>query len=152
MAKMIINLMVDGGKAVPGPTMGSALGPAGVPVGQVIGKVNEATKAYAGMKVPVKVIVDPATKSFELEVGQPPVSALIKKEIGLTKGTGDGSTVGDISFEKLVEIAKKKQEKSLGSDLKKVVKEAVGTCVSMGITVNGKKAKEFMNEIDSMTL
>ncbi|MBR9680915.1 MAG: 50S ribosomal protein L11 [Candidatus Altiarchaeota archaeon] len=148
MAKMIINLMVEGGKAVAGPTMGSALGPAGVPVGQVIGKVNEVTKEFAGMKVPVKVIVDPATKSFELEVGSPPVSALIKKELKLEKGTGDGSIVGDISFDTLVKIAKERQGKSFGKTLKDVVKEIVGTCSSMGISVEGKKANEFMSEID----
>ena len=149
MAKMIINLMVDGGKAVAGPTMGSALGPAGVAVGQVIGRVNEATKEFAGMKVPVKVIVDPATKSFELEVGTPPVSALIKKELGLEKGTGDGSNVGDISFDTLVKIAKERRDKSFGKTLKDVVKEIVGTCSSMGISVDGKPANEFMSEVDS---
>ena len=47
----------------------------------------------AGLKVPVKVIVDPTTKEFEIEVGVPPVSALIKKELGIEKGSGDLSLI-----------------------------------------------------------
>ncbi len=145
----VITLLVPGGEATAGAAIGGALGPLGIPVGKVIGKINEATKEFKGMQVPVKVIVDPATKEFELEVGMPPVSALIKKELGLEKGTGDGSVVGDISWEKLLEIARKKQESCLGSDLKQVAKEVVGTCQSMGVTIEGKPAKEFLKEIDS---
>ena len=145
----VITLLVPGGEATAGAAIGGALGPLGIPVAKVIGKKNEATKEFKGMQVPVKVIVDPATKEFELEVGMPPVSALIKKELGLEKGTGDGSVVGDISWEKLLEIARKKQESCLGSDLKQVAKEVVGTCQSMGVTIEGKPAKEFLKEIDS---
>ncbi len=147
MVGQIVNIMVDGGKATAGPPLGPALGPLGVPVGKVIAKINEETKKFDGMKVPVKVIVEPATRTFEIEVGTPPSSALIKKEIGIEKGTGDGSTVGNITWDQLKKIAKKKEAQCLGSDTKHVVKELIGTCVSMGVTVEGKNALDFFGDI-----
>ena len=77
----VISVLVKGGEATAGAALGGALGPLGIPVGKVIGKINEETKEYKGLQVPVKIIVNPATKDFELEVGMPPVSALVKKEI-----------------------------------------------------------------------
>ena len=148
MAKQVIEVLVPGGKATPGPPLGPALGPLGIPVNQVIAKINEATKQFEGMQVPVKVIVDPETKQFEIEVGSPPVSALIKKELGIEKGSGDGSSVGNLTLEQVIKIAKMKREHSLARSLKGVVKEVVGTCVSMGVTIEGKPAKEFIKEID----
>jgi large subunit ribosomal protein L11 len=145
----VISVLVNGGEATAGAALGGALGPLGIPVGKVIGKINEATKEYKGLQVPVKVIVNPATKEFELEVGMPPTSALVKKELGLAKGTGDGSVVGDISWDKVVQIAKARQKGCLGADLKKVAKEVIGTCQSMGVTIEGKPAKEFYKEIET---
>lgn len=145
----IISVLVPGGEATAGAALGGALGPLGIPVGKVVGQINEATKEYKGMQVPVKIIVNPATKAFELEVGMPPTSALVKRALGLEKGTGDGSAVGDIAWEKVVEIAKKKQKGCLGADLKKVAKEVVGTCASMGVTIEGKPAKEFYKEVET---
>ncbi len=153
MAKQVIEVLVPGGKATPGPPLGPALGPLGVPVPKVIAAINEKTKAYEGLTVPVKVIVDPATKSFEIEVGVPPTSALIKKYAKVEKGSGKPpEAVGNISLKDVIEIAKIKKEQSLGKSLKAVVKEVIGTCVSMGITVDGKNPKELIKEIDSMEL
>ncbi|MBI5159036.1 50S ribosomal protein L11 [Candidatus Micrarchaeota archaeon] len=84
--KITIPALVEGGKATAGPPLGPALGPLGVNIGQIIAEINEKTKAYNGISVPVKVIVDKDTKKFEVEVGSPPASALIKKELGITKG------------------------------------------------------------------
>jgi large subunit ribosomal protein L11 len=145
----VISVLVSGGEATAGAALGGALGPLGIPVGKVVSQINEATKEYKGMQVPVKITVNPATKQFELEVGMPPTSALVKKELGLAKGTGDGLVVGDISWEKVVEIAKKKQPHCLGGDLKQVAKEVVGTCASMGVTIEGKSAKEFFKEVET---
>ncbi|HDJ50955.1 MAG TPA: 50S ribosomal protein L11, partial [Thermoprotei archaeon] len=83
MPKQVIEVLVEGGKATPGPPLGPALGPLGVNVAQVVKAINEATKEFEGMKVPVKVIVDVATRQFEIEVGLPPTSALILKELGI---------------------------------------------------------------------
>ncbi|MCJ7490482.1 MAG: 50S ribosomal protein L11, partial [Thermoplasmata archaeon] len=64
-----LEVLVDGGKATPGPPLGPALGPLGVNVIQVVGAINEKTKAFAGMKVPVTLTIDPKTKEFEIKVG-----------------------------------------------------------------------------------
>jgi large subunit ribosomal protein L11 len=144
-----ISVLVPGGNATPGSPLGPALGPLGIPVGQVIAKINEATKEFDGMEVPVDVIVNPATKEFELEVGMPPASALIKKEAGIDKGTKDGTAVADISWDSVLKIARRKQGQCLGADLREVAKEVVGTCVSMGVTIEGRPAKDFFKEIDT---
>ncbi|MEM3457724.1 MAG: 50S ribosomal protein L11, partial [Thermofilum sp.] len=67
----VFNFLVDGGKATAGPPIGPALGPLGLNVMQVVKRINELTADYAGMRVPVKVIVDVEKKTFEVEVGTP---------------------------------------------------------------------------------
>jgi large subunit ribosomal protein L11 len=140
-----IDALVEGGKASAGPPLGPALGPAGVNINQVVSKINEKTNAFDGMKVPVKVIVNPTDKSFEIEVGTPPASALILKELGIEKGSGEAKTniVENLSLEQIVKVAKMKKESILAADLKAAVKEIAGTCLSMGITIDGKMANEF---------
>ena len=149
MAEKLV-VLVDGGKATPGPPLGPVLGPLGVNVVQVVAKINEKTKSFAGMKVPVKIIVE-KDRSFTVEVGSPPTSALIMKELGIEKGSGSprASKVGNLSLEQAKKIARMKQESVLGRDLKKAVKEVVGTCVSMGVTVEGKDPREVQREIDA---
>jgi large subunit ribosomal protein L11 len=148
--KSTINVLVEGGKASAGPPIGPALGPLGVNVGQVVAKINEKTASFEGMKVPVKIIVDKETKHFEIEVGSPPAAALIRKELGLEKGAKTTGTevVGNLTLEQAVKIAKLKAESTLAKDLKTMVKEVVGTCLSMGVTVEGKGAREVQREID----
>lgn len=148
MAKLTISALVSGGKASAGPPLGPALGPTGINIGQVIAAINEKTKDFAGIQVPVKVIVDPSTKEFEIEVGSPPVSALIKKEIGIEKGAGNReSSAGDISLESVVKIAKMKMDSLNTTSLGNAVCQVLGTCVSMGITCNGKDCKEVIKEV-----
>lgn len=143
-----IDVIVEGGSASAGPPLGPALGPLGINAGQVVAKINDATKTFKGMKVPVKVIVDPKTKTFTIEVGAPPTAELIKKEAGIEKGAGNREApAGNIALTKLVAIAKSKSN-SLGKDTKMIIKEVLGSCVSMGVTVDSKKAKEVMIEID----
>lgn len=146
-----ISALVDGGEASGGPPLGPSLGPLGVNITAVINAINERTKDFKGMKVPVKVIVDPATKDFEIEVGTPPTSALIKKELGIEKGSGEPNitAAGDMSLDSAVKIARMKQGSMLASTLKGAVMEVLGVCVSMGITVDGKPAKEFQQAIAS---
>jgi len=145
-----LDVLVDGGKATPGPPLGPALGPMGVNVIQVVNAINEKTKAFAGMKVPVTLIVDSKTKAFEIKVGTPPVSALILKEIGIEKGSGSpkSTKVGNLKVEQVQKIAEMKKDSMLGKDKKSRFREVVGTCVSMGVTVDGKDPKVVMKEID----
>lgn len=148
--KSTIDVLVEGGKATAGPPIGPALGPLGINVGQVVAKINEKTASFEGMKVPVKIIVDKKTKQFEIEVGSPPAAALIRKELGLEKGAKTTGTevVGNLTFEQALKIAKLKAESTLARSLKMIVKEIVGTCLSMGVTVDGKNAREVQREID----
>ena len=146
----VIEALVDGGKATAGPPLGPALGPLGVNIMEVVKAINEKTKAFQGMKVPVKVVVDPNTKSFEISVGTPPTSALIKKELGLEKGSGDArkTKVGNLTMEQVKKIADMKKDSLLGKDMKSRAKEIIGTCQSMGVTVEGKNPKDILKEID----
>jgi len=85
MAKKTVNALVDGGKATPAPPLGPTLALFKVNIGKVIQDVNEKTKEYQGMKVPVNIIIDDETKEYTIEIGTPPVSSLIRKELGLEK-------------------------------------------------------------------
>jgi large subunit ribosomal protein L11 len=146
-----IDALVEGGKASAGPPLGPALGPAGVNINQVVGQINEKTKAFDGMKVPVKVLVDPTTKSFEIEVGTPPASALVLKELGIDKGSGEArkNFVGNLTTEQTIKVATMKKESILAASTKAAVLEISGTCVSMGITIDGKSAKEFQKAVSN---
>jgi len=143
-----VEVLVEGGKASAGPPIGPALGPLGLNVGEVVKKINEVTKDFQGMKVPVKIIADPTTKKYELKVGTPPASALIMKRAGIEKGTGDGNPVGNISIKDVIEIAKMKKNDLLGNSLKARAKEIIGTCVSMGVSVENMKGKDIIKKID----
>lgn len=154
MAKLTVQALVEGGKATPAPPLGPSLAPTGVNIGQVIAAINEKTRDFAGMNVPVRVIVDKAAKSFEIEVGTPPTSALVKKELGLKEpvkeeaGVKGKKTIGDLSIEQCVKIARAKSGASMARSLKAGVKEVIGTCLSLGVTVEGKNAKVVTKEID----
>lgn len=145
-----IEALVEGGKASAGPPLGPALGPLGVNIMEVVNAINDKTKDFSGMKVPVKVIVDPKTKSFEIEVGTPPAASLIFNELGIEKGSGAPSThkVGNLSIDKAIKIAKMKSQNLLGRSLKEKTKEIIGTCVSIGVKVEGKDPKEIIREIN----
>ncbi|HDP96124.1 MAG TPA: 50S ribosomal protein L11 [Euryarchaeota archaeon] len=144
-----IEALVDGGKATPGPPLGPALGPLGVNVVEIVQAVNERTKAFAGMKVPVKITIDEKTKKYEIKVGTPPISALIKKELSLEKGSGSAKStkVGNLTPEQVVKIADMKKESMLGKSKKERFLEVVGTCTSMGINIDGKDPRKIRKEI-----
>jgi large subunit ribosomal protein L11 len=148
--KKIVELLVNGGQATAGPPLGPALGPLGINTMAVVTKINELTKDYAGMKVPVKVAVDVENKTFEVTVGTPTASALIVSELKIEKGSGTPNTekVGDLTMEQVVRIAKMKRQQLLAQTLKSATKEMLGTCVSMGVTVEGKDPRDVQNEID----
>jgi len=156
MAKKVFKFRVDAGKATPGPPIGQALGPTGVKTPQVVSKINELTKKYMGMKVPVKVIIDMATKEFEVEIGQPSISSILLHEIGKASGVGKPgvageATAGDISLENIIKIAEERAGSFTASTFKGAVKTILGIAASVGLTVNGKKPKEVVTELDSGT-
>jgi len=145
----VINLLVDGGAATAGPPLGPALGPLGLNIGEVVKAINEKTKGFEGMKVPVKLIVDSQTKTFELEVGTPPTSSLILKELGMEKGAKDKERIGTLTLKQLISIADLKKDSLQGADIKNRVLEVIGTCKSMGVAIEGKDPREMQEEIKS---
>lgn len=144
-----ISSLVTGGEASAGPPLGPALGPLGVNIMEVIAKINEKTADFKGMKVPVTVSIDPDTKKWDIDVGVPSVSALILKEADIQKGSGTSGTewVADIGMDSIAKIAKTKLDASYATSVKSVAKSVVGTCVSLGIKIEGKTPKEITAEI-----
>lgn len=144
-----ISVLIEAGKATASAPLGPALGPLGVNIGQVVADINKKTQPYAGMKIPVKVIIDSATKAVEIEVGSPPTSAIIRKELGIAKGAADpkADVAGNITLEQVKKVAEMKMGVSGAVSLKSVAKEIIGACQSMGITVEGKKARAMQREI-----
>ena len=151
--KKIVELLISGGQATGGPPLGPALGPLGINIVAVVTKINELTKDYAGMKVPVKISVDTEEKTFDVTVGTPTASALIVAELKIEKGSGTPNTVkvGNLSMEQMVRIAKIKRPELLAPTLKKATKEMLGTCVSLGVTVEGKDPREVQKDVDDST-
>jgi len=149
LGKVTVEALVEGGKATAGPPIGPALGPTGVNLYQVVQKINELTAKFKGLKVPVKITVNTDDKSFEVEVGVPPTSALILSKLGKEKATGNpGKEVtGDISMKDIIEIAKMKRTQLSAKTLAGAVRTVLGTCTSMGITVEGKDPRDVQKEV-----
>lgn len=150
MGKQSIDAMVEGGKATAAPPLGPALGPLGVNIGQVISEINKKTGDFKGMQVPIKLTVN-EDKSFSVSVGTPPASALIKKEAGIEKGSGNPlmDKVADIKIEQVIKVSKMKSDSLLGKTTFHRVKEVLGSCDSMGVLVEGKQAREVIAAVNS---
>lgn len=149
MAKEKVEVLIEGGKATAAPPLGPALGPLKVNIGQVVADINKKTADFKGMKVPVKVIVDTETKAYEIEIGTPPASQLIKSELNIQKGSGtpDKTHVADMSLDQIKKVARMKFDALLAQDLNAAVREIAGTCYSLGITIDGKPAREFIADV-----
>jgi large subunit ribosomal protein L11 len=148
----VVEVLVPGGKATAGPPIGPALGPLGINVKAVVDEINKQTSNFNGMQVPVRIDVDDK-KNFTVTVGIPPTTALIKKEVNIEKGSPEPNMqiVGDLPMEAAVRIARMKANDMLSYDLKNAVKEVVGTCLSVGVTVDGIRPKEVLAAIDAGT-
>ena len=153
--KEIIDTLVEGGKATPGPALAPRLSMMKVNIQEVFKKINDKTKDYSGMKVPVKIIIDKKSKDIEIEVRTPPATSILKKEMGIElakiteeEKTAGKTSAGDITMEQIVKVTKMKQDNLLAANFKNAVKTIVGICVSMPITIEGKKPKEVLKEID----
>jgi len=142
----VVEALVAGGKASAGPPLGPALGPLGVNVAEVVARINEATRDLNGMQVPVKIKVRSRT-DYEVEVGTPPTSALILKEVGAEKGAGDKSVVGNLTIGQVVDIAAIKRRGLLSKTLKSAAREVIGTAGSLGVTVEGMPSKDAQKAV-----
>jgi large subunit ribosomal protein L11 len=129
MVEKTFNFIVNGGEATGGPPIGPALGPIGVNIMTIVNKINEETAEYAGVPIPVDVTIDTDSKEFTVKVGM--------------------LSTFDLSFDQLVDIARKKRDGLFASTLKTAVKEIVGSCQSMGVTVEGQPGKAIQDQIAS---
>lgn len=146
---MIVKLLIEGGDMKPGPAIAQKLGPMGINMGKVIQEVNKATTSFKGLKVPVELDVNPKTKNFTVKVFSPPTAELLKKELGIEAGSGDKRfKVGNLAIEQIISIAKTKLPNMFAKDLKAAVKTVVGSCVTLGILIDNKEAKEIEIDID----
>jgi len=138
MAKVVkkIKLQVPGGKATPAPPVGTALGPAGVNIGQFVQQFNAATQDQMGDILPVEIsVMDDRSFTFIVKVS--PASRLLLKFAGLEKGSGKVPAVkaGSITKAQLKEIAEKKMPDLNTKDVGQAEKIIAGTARSMGIDV-----------------
>ena len=151
MAKIEIDALVDGGKASSGPPIGPAVGPTGVQLKMVIDTINKKTAEFKGIKVPVKIIIDPDEKTFEIKVSTPMTSALLFKEAGIEKGSGEPNTTkaGDMTLDQICKIARMKRGDMTAVSFEDAVRTVLGTVFSCGITVNGEESKIISDKIKS---
>jgi len=146
---MQVKLLVEGGNMQPGPSLSQKIGPLGINIGKIIQRINEATKNFHGLKVPVELDVNTKTKDFEIKIFSPPVSELLKKELGIEKGSGIQYKLyaANASIEQIISIAKTKLPNLLCKDLKSAVKTVIGTCASLGVLVENQLAAELGHQI-----
>ncbi|HKL29586.1 MAG TPA: 50S ribosomal protein L11 [Natrialbaceae archaeon] len=145
-----IEVLVPGGQANPGPPLGPELGPTPVDVQAVVEQINEETAAFDGTEVPVTVEYED-DGSFTIDVGVPPTAELIKDEAGFETGSGEPQEdfVADLTVDQVKQIAEQKHPDLLSYDLKNAAKEVVGTCTSLGVTIEGENPREFKEKIDA---
>ena len=142
MAKKVqgyIKLQVPAGSANPSPPIGPALGQQGVNIMEFCKQFNAQTqKLEKGLPIPVIITVY-TDRSFTFVMKTPPASVLIRKALGIEKGSGAPNTnkVGKISRKQLEEIAKTKTPDLTAADLEAAVRTVAGTARSMGVDVEG---------------
>lgn len=134
--KTTMKFELEAGRATPGQDIGPALGQHGVNIGDFINQYNEKTKDMMGDVVPCVLTVY-EDRSFSIVLKTPPTAFLIKKAIGLKKGSGTPNTkkVGKISKAKLREIAERKMEDLNTKNIESAIKVVAGTAKSMGLEV-----------------
>lgn len=134
--KTIIKLQIPAGKANPAPPVGPALGQHGLNISDFVSKFNEATKDKGSDIIPVEITVY-EDRTFDFKLKTPPASDLLRKAVGVEKGSGDQikNKVGKITKAKVREIAEKKMEDLNANDIEGAIKIIEGTARSMGITI-----------------
>ncbi|UXD21522.1 50S ribosomal protein L11 [Ignicoccus pacificus DSM 13166] len=151
MPKKVLTFSIEGGAAKPAPPIKPALEGVGLPVEEVVEKINEMTKRYKGFTITVKVIVDPDTKEYEIEIEPPNITELLLKLAGAKAPSGDPihKKVGNLPFEKVVEAALMKAPELTAKTLKGAVKTVLGTARAIGLTVDKKDPKEVTKEVEA---
>ncbi|MEA3304572.1 MAG: 50S ribosomal protein L11 [Patescibacteria group bacterium] len=134
-ASKIVKLQIDAGKANPAPPVGTALGPTGVNMQEFCQQFNDRTKDLMGFKVPVAIYIND-DRTFTFETKQPPMSGLIKHELGIQKGSGvpNKDKVGHLTVDQMRSIAERKMQDLNANDIEAAMKQVAGSARAMGIT------------------
>ena len=127
---------IPGGQATPAPPVGTSLGKFGINLGQFVQQFNDRTKEAGGMMIPVVVTVY-NDRSFDFITKSPPAAVLLKKAVGLAKGSPvpNKDKVGTVTKAQLEEIAKIKMNDINSRDVEHAVRMIAGTARSMGLNV-----------------
>ena len=131
-----IKLQIEAGKASPAPPVGPALGSSGVNIMQFVKDFNDRTANQAGLVIPVVISVY-EDKSFDFITKVPPVAVLIKKALGIKKGSGkpNKEKVGKLTKEQVRAIAEQKMPDLNAASIEAAMSMVAGTARSMGVTV-----------------
>ncbi len=150
MAVRVVNVKFPGGQAAQAKDKLEQLEEYGIDVEKLIEELNELTSIYKGFDITVKIAVDTDTGEYDLEVKPPTTTEILLKMVGAKEPSGDPmhQKIGDLSFEKIVEIAIMKKPSLLAKTLKAAVKTILGSARSIGITVDGKDAKQVVREVE----
>jgi len=134
--KKIVKLHIAAGKANPAPPVGPALAPTGINMAEFCQKFNADTQKDAGFKIPVEIIVYD-DRSYDYILKQPPASQLIKKALGLEKGSPEANKkkVGKLTKAQLTEIAEKKMQDLNANDMEAALKILTGSARSLGVEI-----------------
>ncbi|NWF78334.1 MAG: 50S ribosomal protein L11 [Chloroflexi bacterium] len=134
--KSIIKLQIPAGKATPAPPVGPALGQHGINIMAFCKEYNERTASQEGFIIPVEITVY-EDRSFNFVTKMPPVSDLLRRALGVEKGSGNpgNEKIGKISKDKIYEIARNKMKDLNTTDIDKAASIVAGTARSMGIEV-----------------
>ena len=134
--KAVIKLQIPAGKATPAPPVGPALGQHGINIMAFCKEYNERTASQEGFIIPAEITVY-EDRSFIFTTKMPPVSDLLRRALGVEKGSGNAGTetIGKISKDKLNEIARTKMKDLNTTDVDKAARIVAGTARSMGVDV-----------------
>lgn len=132
----LVKLQIPAGQANPAPPVGPALGQHGVNIMGFCKEFNAATQSMAGLVIPVLITIY-QDKSFSFVLKSPPAAILLKKAVGIAKGSGvpNRDKVGKVTRKQLEEIARTKEKDLKARDLEHAVRMIMGTARSMGIEV-----------------
>ena len=135
--KIKLKLIIPGGKATPAPPLGPSLAPHGINIVEFCNKFNQMTKDMEGIEVPVYLTIY-EDKTFDIKIGTPPISTLIKMALKIEKGSHEPGRnfVGSLTKEDVRKIAEKKLSELNTRDIEKAMKIVEGVAKSMGVKIS----------------
>lgn len=135
--KKTLKLIIEGGKATPAPPLGPSLAQYGINIAEFCNQFNQATKELQGVQVPVEVTIY-EDRTFTFVLKKPPISYLIKKEIGVEKGARESGreVIGTLTKDQVRKIAEKKISDLNTKDIDKAMKIVEGVARSMGVKIS----------------